>query len=579
MRRRRYTSDTTVAEWALIEPSLPVPACQTRKGGRPETHPQREIVDAIRYVVDTGCKWRSLPRDFPPWSTVYKFFARWAAAGVAVLRDQLRRKVRTTVGKTPQAVAVIIDSQSVKAAETVGRDSRGYDAAKKINGRKRRRSPDSADTALVRSSGAFTAWQRPGHAPIRCHCRMRITPRRGRHQRAARRREALRRRAGRLSGEGRRSDSGQGQRMALLVAALPGLTALVALLFTWVSVGQARSELRIAEHGQITNRFNAAVENLGSQSVDVRFGGIYALQRIMQDSSRDQPAIVSVLCAYVRQNARVPASGFDKINEDDLLDVRKAAPPTPITAVVTVLASRSPKHDGEARLDLSGAELRNLGLVGPFREASLGGADLRGAGLSGDLREGFFADANLSHAVIYDANLKGAYFGWATMESASLTGAKMARADFTEANLRNADLSGSHADANDLTRAVFFGTDMRGASLDGAKLTGAIFIEADLSGADLMGANLHGARLSAADRRLQDVLGAEFETDVHASLRNADLTEADLTDADLRGVDLSGADLTRADLRGAKLNGVKLTGATTTGVRGLPRSLLSQVKS
>lgn len=149
MRRRRYPSDTTAAEWALIEPLLPMPACQTKIGGRPEAHPRREIVDAIRYVVDADCKWRALPGDFPPWSTVYKFFARWTAAGVvAVLRDQLRRKIRTTVGKTPQAVAVIIDSQSVKAAETVGRNSRGYDAAKKINGRKRHLVVDTRDLPL-----------------------------------------------------------------------------------------------------------------------------------------------------------------------------------------------------------------------------------------------------------------------------------------------------------------------------------------------------------------------------------------------------------------------------------------------
>ncbi len=66
MRRRRYPSDTTAAEWALIEPLLPVPACQTRAGGRPEKWPRRAIVDAIRYVVDNGAKWRALPADFPP---------------------------------------------------------------------------------------------------------------------------------------------------------------------------------------------------------------------------------------------------------------------------------------------------------------------------------------------------------------------------------------------------------------------------------------------------------------------------------------------------------------------------------
>jgi transposase len=138
MRRRRYPSDTTASEWALLEPLLPTPACRTKRGGRPEAHPRREIVDAIRYIVDNGCKWRALPADFPPWRTVYGFFARWARVGVvAAIRDHLREQVRLRAGRCRAPVTAIVDSQSVKAAETVSRSSRGYDAAKKINGRKR----------------------------------------------------------------------------------------------------------------------------------------------------------------------------------------------------------------------------------------------------------------------------------------------------------------------------------------------------------------------------------------------------------------------------------------------------------
>jgi hypothetical protein len=66
VRHRRYPSDTSAAEWALLEPLLPIPACLTRRGGRPEAHHRRDIVDAIRYIVDQGCKWRGLPADFPP---------------------------------------------------------------------------------------------------------------------------------------------------------------------------------------------------------------------------------------------------------------------------------------------------------------------------------------------------------------------------------------------------------------------------------------------------------------------------------------------------------------------------------
>ncbi|GGW87797.1 hypothetical protein GCM10010320_81460 [Streptomyces caelestis] len=126
-RRRCSPSDTWDDEWALSEPLLPTPACETKTGGRPERHPRREIVDAIRYVVDTGCKWRALPKDFPPWRTCYGFMARWAAAGVVgQIRDQFRKRIRREMGKAPGAVATVIDSQSIKAADTVGKDSRGY---------------------------------------------------------------------------------------------------------------------------------------------------------------------------------------------------------------------------------------------------------------------------------------------------------------------------------------------------------------------------------------------------------------------------------------------------------------------
>ncbi|MBM7087299.1 IS5 family transposase [Streptomyces sp. S12] len=150
MRRRRYPTDTTDTEWALIEPLSPVPACDTVAGGRPEKHPRREIVDAIRYVVDTGCKWRALPADFPPWRTVWGFMARWAAAGIVnQIRDYLASRIRRELGKGPRAVAAVIDSQSVKAAETVSRATRGYDAGKKINGRKRHLVVDTRGLPLM----------------------------------------------------------------------------------------------------------------------------------------------------------------------------------------------------------------------------------------------------------------------------------------------------------------------------------------------------------------------------------------------------------------------------------------------
>ena len=133
-RRRRYPSDLTTPQWTLIEPLLPA----VNHGGRPEKHPRRAIVDAILYVVRTGCSWRQLPADFPPWQTVYWYFTRWEDDRVTErILDALREQLRVQHGRNPQPSAGIIDSQSVKGADTVGKESRGYDAGKKINGRKR----------------------------------------------------------------------------------------------------------------------------------------------------------------------------------------------------------------------------------------------------------------------------------------------------------------------------------------------------------------------------------------------------------------------------------------------------------
>ena len=137
-RARRYPSDTTDAQWALIDPLLPDPAWLAGRAGRHQAHCRRAIVDAIFYLVDNGPGWRALPADFPPWSTVYNHFAAWEAAGITQdLLDGLRDRARLREGRVAAPSAAIIDSASVQAAETVGWASRGYHAGKKVNGRKR----------------------------------------------------------------------------------------------------------------------------------------------------------------------------------------------------------------------------------------------------------------------------------------------------------------------------------------------------------------------------------------------------------------------------------------------------------
>jgi transposase len=138
------------AEWAVIEPLLPVPGWLTGQGGSPGTYCRRDIVDAVRYLVHNGCVWRALPADLPHWRTVYGYVRSWHASGATRrMHDELRRQVRVLAGRGPDPTAAVIDSQSVKAADTVGKASRGYDAGKKIEGRKRHIATDTLGLILV----------------------------------------------------------------------------------------------------------------------------------------------------------------------------------------------------------------------------------------------------------------------------------------------------------------------------------------------------------------------------------------------------------------------------------------------
>jgi transposase len=129
------SSSTTDLQWALIEPLLPTPGNTRGRGGRPEKHPRRVVLDAIFYVVRGGIAWAALPVGFPPFKTVYGLFRRWAAAGVWTrVHDALRDQARIRAGRAPLPTAAIIDSASVRGADTVPAASRGYDAGKRVNG-------------------------------------------------------------------------------------------------------------------------------------------------------------------------------------------------------------------------------------------------------------------------------------------------------------------------------------------------------------------------------------------------------------------------------------------------------------
>jgi hypothetical protein len=267
------------------------------------------------------------------------------------------------------------------------------------------------------------------------------------------------------------------------------ITSLIAVVGLWYSSvqtrqanDQARQDRALAKEAQVTDRYTAAVNNLGEDQIDVRLGGIYALQRIMQDSTRDQPTIANVLATYVRtRTVKPPAKGQDI--------------PADVQAALIVLTTRDTTRDKDFVLDLRKAWLPKAEIDRPSTHARDSNAHLPCTDPDAKPAIGWDpGGAHLSGADLSGAHLSGAHLFCADLSGAHLISADLRDADVSRANLNNANLSG--ADLRDTQLSA----DLRGADLTDADLRTAYLGHADLRGADLTDADLRTA-LSCVSRR------------------------------------------------------------------------------
>jgi len=255
----------------------------------------------------------------------------------------------------------------------------------------------------------------------------------------------------------------ENQTRQTLIQIIAGAAIIAGLYLVWRRMAGteqlAAQALSTVREGQLTERYTRAIEQFGSDKLEIRLGGIFALERIARESERDYWPVMEVLCAYVRDSAAW---------RDGHPTQRLASD---VQAILTVLGRRSLQSESEEhRLNLNNTDLRGANL----HKAQLAGVSLVGA------------------------HLEGADLGNCSLEKADLRGAYLNQADLVQANLKGADLRQGHLEGAYVVEAQLENADLGSARLDGAYLGGANLQHADLSGAYLEGAYLYKAKLDGA---------------------------------------------------------------------------------
>jgi uncharacterized protein YjbI with pentapeptide repeats len=287
-----------------------------------------------------------------------------------------------------------------------------------------------------------------------------------------------------------------------MLQAMGGALFLITALLTW-------RQIQINREGQITERFTRAIDHLGSEDkVEVRLGGIYALERIANDSATERGSIVEILTAYVRGRA-IRTDAEDAPPQVASLQIR--APD--VQAAMTVLGRRPMTDGGPDVLQLARVDLRKVLLPkAELQSANLDAADLSAANLrEANLREANLENADVAHADLERARLDAAVLRGAKLRGSNLKDSSLVQADLRSANLGEATLQSANLETANLQKANLWEVNLDRANLRGANLEGAMLVRANLVDASLSGAILRGATLTGATMQGAEMTGARAD--------------------------------------------------------------------
>jgi hypothetical protein len=292
-----------------------------------------------------------------------------------------------------------------------------------------------------------------------------------------------------------------------VLLAVGGFIAIVTLLFTRTKHLLEEKKQELDQDSNWTNRYTEAIKQLGDTSISIRLGGIYALERIAQDSRRDRQTILDVLCAHLREKSPISDSPSTSQMATDL------------AAAATVIARVTQLSLSGNYLDLHSTNLAHAVLDGAnFSSANLANADLRNARLS---------RTDLSYANLHKADFRGAELDGARLWEAKLTESDLSASNLEGANLRGANLQGACAKSAKMSKVNLTSADLSNAVLERTTLTDANLTRAELSDTVLFGAVFNGAQFDGSTRMQRITDGATRVTVTKQYLKLQSALEVD----------------------------------------------------